>query len=325
MKYLSVSACAEKWGINESAVRRYCILDRIPGAVMKNNSWRIPENAKRPTRIDPTPAPDKKELPPLARKLVSQKNGRNYHGLYDYVQLNLTYSSCRMASCRLTRDQIDTIIRKGKVAVSFEPMKVSDVIETLNHSYCVDYILEHVMDPLTPAFILRLHYLLMSGTIDARDERVAPGEYRRPDSPPCKRKLNPASQIGTDLTALLKEYEKKDFAKLADILEFHVRFETIFPFEDANGRIGRLLMFKECLRREVMPFILDDKRRGRYIEGIKKWEKNQNPLTVVVQEAQQSFESQIELQILLARSKQFQPAGYCEGEIFVEDDEDDDE
>lgn len=325
MKYLSVSACAEKWGINDSAVRRYCIMGRIPGAVMKNNSWRIPENAKRPARIDPTPAPDKKELPPLAAKLVNQKNGRNYHGLYDYVQLNLTYSSCRMASCRLTRDQIDTIIRKGKVAVAFEPMKVSDVIETLNHSYCVDYILEHVMDPLTPVFILRLHYLLMSGTIDARDERVAPGEFRRPDSPPYKRKLNPASQIGTDLTALLKEYEKKDFAELADILDFHVRFETIFPFEDANGRIGRLLMFKECLRREVMPFILDDKRRGRYIEGIKKWEKNRNPLTVVVQEAQQNFESQIELQILLARSKQFQPAGYSEGEIFVEDDEDDDE
>lgn len=325
MKFLSVSACAEKWEITDSAVRRYCVLGRIPGAVMKNNSWRIPENAKRPTRVDPTPVPDKKELPPLAAKLVNQKNGRNYHGLYDFVQLNLTYSSCRMASCRLTRDQIDTIIRKGKVSVSFEPMKVSDVIEAMNHSYCLDYILEHAMEPLTPAFILHLHYLLVSGTVDARDERVAPGEFRSSDSASGKRKLIPAKQVVTELSALLREYEKKDFAELEEILDFHVRFETIFPFEDANGRIGRLLMFKECLRREVMPFILDDKRRGRYLEGIRKWEKNRNPLTVVVQEAQQNFESQIELQILLARSKQFQPAGYSEGEIFVEDDEDDDE
>lgn len=325
MKYLSVSACAEKWGITDSAVRRYCILGRIPGAVTKNNLWRIPENAKRPARIDPTPAPDKKALPPLAAKLVNQKNGRNYHGLYDFVQLNLTYSSCRMASCRLTREQIDTIIRKGKVSVSFEPMKVSDVIEAMNHSYCLDYVLEYAMEPLTPAFVLRLHYLLMSGTIDARDQRVAPGEFRSHDNPSVKHKVVPAKQISTELAALLKEYEKNDFVELEDILDLHVRFETIFPFEDANGRIGRLLMFKECLRQEVMPFILDDKRRGRYLEGIRKWEKNRNPLTVVVQEAQQRFESQIELQILLARSKQFQPAGYSEGEIFVEDDEDDDE
>ena len=144
MYYLSVRETAEKWGINISLVRRYCQQGRIPGAVQKKEGWCIPEDAVRPTRtvFEHTEEP---ELPELAKKLQNQKKKRNFHGLYDFVVIDLTYSSSRMASCRLTSQQVETIFRKGKVRESFEPMKVSDLIEVLNHIHCVNYILPAVI------------------------------------------------------------------------------------------------------------------------------------------------------------------------------------
>ena len=177
--------------------------------------------------------------------------------MYDYVVINLTYSSCRMASNRLTRGQVETIFKKGKVLSSFEPLKVSDLIETLNHCMCVDYVLDHIQEPLTQKFIQNLHYMLMIGTVDERKERVTPGEYRTDRMKPRNRRLLPAKKINSSLGELLREYEARKRVDRSIILDFHVRFEQIFPFEDGNGRVGRLIMFKECLRYDVMPFILD--------------------------------------------------------------------
>lgn len=268
MTYLSTKEIAEIWKVNISLVRRFCSQGRIPGAIQKDGSWLIPEDAQRPTRVIVTD--DKtEELPPLALKLIRQKKKKNYHGLYDYVQINLTYCSCRMASNRLTRNQIETIFKKGKVSVSFEPMKVSDVIEALNHSFCVDYILDTVNEPLTQKYIKNLHFLLMSGTVDERKKRVISGQYRTASSNRRAPFLLPADRISTNMKNLISEYEYCKNVDRSSILDFHVRFERTFPFEDGNGRIGRLLMFKECLRHDVMPFIIDDKRRGRYLEGLK--------------------------------------------------------
>ena len=166
MEYLSTKEIAAQWGVNVSLVRRHCMQDRIPGAIHKNGSWLIPANAKRPKRMDLI-EPEADVLPPLARTLIRQKKKKNFHGLYDYVQTDFTYSSCRMASNRLTRGQVETIFKKGKVRESFEPLKVSDVIEVLNHIHCVSYILDHVMEPLTQKFIRKLHEILMTGTVDA--------------------------------------------------------------------------------------------------------------------------------------------------------------
>ena len=132
MNYLNVREIADKWGVNVSLVRKYCAEGRIPDAVLRNGIWCIPEDAVRPTRTQKTYAYDE-VLPELPKKLKNQKKKRNFHGLYDFVVIDLTYSSSRMASCRLTRQQVETIFRKGKVRESFEPMKVSDVIEVLNH------------------------------------------------------------------------------------------------------------------------------------------------------------------------------------------------
>ena len=311
MEYMTVKEAAEKWNTSVQVVRRFCRQERIAGVVQQEGAWLIPKYAKKPGRAEPMEA-GAAMLPALAQKLLRQKKKKSFHGLYDYVQINLTYSSCRMASNRLTRQQVETIFAKGKVSVSFEPMKVSDLVEVLNHCVCIDYILDHVQEPLTPKFIKNLHYQLVFGTVDDRRKRVAPGQYRSPKSSRRVPFMLPAEQISSKLKALIAEYEALTEVERRDILRFHVCFERIFPFEDCNGRIGRLIMFKECLRHDVMPFIIDDKRRNRYLEGLREWDDDPGILTEVVMEAQSRFDAQIQLQNLSEHRYNFLSAGVTE-------------
>ncbi len=223
MQYLSTREMSEKWGVSMTLIKRLCNQGRIPGAVYKDGVWRIPEDAVRVERtvLEHTEEP---VLPELAQKLQNQKKKRNFHGLYDFVVIDLTYSSSRMASCRLTRNQVETIFRKGKIRESFEPLKVSDVIEVLNHIHCVNYILDHVMEPLTQKFIRKLHEILMTGTVDAYRQQVRPGEYRTVTSRPRDRELLPVSRINSSLTELIQNYEHQTEIERNQILDFHVRF-----------------------------------------------------------------------------------------------------
>ena len=313
MKYLSAKEIAEKWGVNVSLVRRYCLQDRIPKAICKDGIWKIPANAKKPEKQNViTEEPE--ELSPLAARLVRQKKKKNYHGLYDYVQIDFTYSSSRMASNRLTRQQVESIFRKGKVRESFEPMKVSDLIEVMNHCVCIDYILDNIQEPLSTKFIRKLHYDLMAGTVDERKQKVVPGEYRKNIFPIQERQLCRPETINSNLNSLVRAYESTNEIGLTEILDFHVRFEQIFPFDDGNGRVGRLIMFKECLRHNVMPFILDDKRRKRYLQGIRDWEKSHYTLSKVVRESQELFEAQVDLQKLMEYGDRLRPIMYEEDE-----------
>ena len=318
MQYLSTREMAEKWGVSITLIKRLCNQDRIPGAVYRDGVWRIPEDAIRVSRTD-LEYTSEQELPELAKKLQNQKKKRNFHGLYDFAVIDLTYSSSRMASVRLTRQQVETIFKKGKIRESFEPLKVSDVIEVLNHIHCVDYILDHIMEPLSQKLIRKLHQILMTGTVDAYRDQVRPGEYRTVTSRPRDRELLPVSRINSSLTELIRNYEHQTEIERNQILDFHVRFEEIFPFEDGNGRVGRLIMFKECLRHGIMPFIIDDKRRSRYLRGIKEWHDDRFEMIDVVMEAQDRFEAQIELQRLRAAGQFFAPATYQEG--FGDEDE----
>ena len=313
MNYISVKETAAKWGISQAQVRKYCAQDRIPKAKCKDGVWLIPEKAKKPGKVS-APAAGHVELPPLAATLVRQKKKKSFHGLYDYVQIDLTYSSSRMASNRLTRGQVESIFRKGKVRESFEPMKVSDLIEVMNHCVCLDYILDHIAEPLTQKMIQHLHFLLMFGTVDQRKGRVTPGVYRTDSDISRNRSLLPTAKINSSLGALIKEYESQTDIGRNQILDFHVRFEQIFPFGDGNGRIGRLIMFKECLRHGVMPFILDDKHRSQYLAGIKDWPTDRSTFIELVYAAQSRFEAQVELQKL----GQYQPF------VLPEDDEGED-
>lgn len=312
MEFITTKEAAEKWEMSEQAVRRFCRNGKIPGAIQDGATWLVPEKARRPRKSENIGI-DTSRLHPLAKRLVKQKTKKIYHGLYDYVQINLTYSSSRMASNRLTRNQVETIFKKGKVYVGFEPMKVSDVIEVLNHKVCIDYILDHIDNPLSQSFIKKVHHLLMAGTVDERLKKVSPGEFRPVSFHHRTRELIPTAQIPSTLERLLKQYEALPIKDDLDLLDFHVQFERIAPFEDGNGRVGRLIMFKECLRHDIMPFIIDDKKRKAYLEGIEAWDDEKVIFYELMQETQKRFADQIKLQDLHEHGQNFLPEGYMEG------------
>lgn len=295
MNYISAKEISEKWNISDVLVRKYCRQHRIPGVKFENGSWLIPENAKKPKKIVTRALPP---MPPLAKKLVYQKTKKGFHGLYDYIQIYFTYSSCRLASNRLTRQQVEDIYRKGKIRTLFEPTKVSDMVEAMNHCVCINYILDCVNEPLTQKIIMQLHYMLMFGTVDHRNKQVTPGVYRTEGLLKRNRPMPPADQIIPSLKKLIQEYESLREVGMTEILDFHVRFEQIIPFEDGNGRIGRLIMFKECLRHDVTPFIIDDKRRTQYLAGLLEWPSSRMTLMEVAAAAQERFAAQISFQEL---------------------------
>ena len=288
MDYISAKEAADAWGISQTLVRRYCRQGRIPGAKVIEDIWMLPEGSRKPDKVEAVPK--QIELPDLARKLVNQKKKKNFHGLYDHVQIYLTYCSSRMASNRLTRDQVETIFRKGKVRVSFEPLKVSDLNEVLNHFVCIDYMLDHISEPLSQKLIKKLHYTLTFGTVDHRKDVVAPGTYRRDKTKRSFPNMPAPAFIPGSLSTIISEYEGHQEIGMKEILDFHVLFEQIVPFDDGNGRIGRIIMFKECLRHDVMPFIIDDKRRHQYLMGILNWDNSPIQLMDVVSIAQDRFE-----------------------------------
>ena len=293
MNYLSVREVAELWEVSEAMIRKYCAQKRIPGAKQKGGVWVIPEIAKKPAGRMAAP-PRYEKLQPLALKLVRQKTKKNFHGLYDYVQINLTYSSSRMASNRLTRDQVETIFRKGKVRVSFEPMKVSDLIEVMNHCVCVDYVIDNLEKPLSVKFIKTLHHMLMYGTVDDRKNKVTPGEFRNSYSNRNERFIAPFAKINEKLVKLVEDYESLEKATEEDIFAFHVQFERVFPFEDGNGRVGRLIMFKECLKYNIVPFIIEDSLKLYYYRGLKEWDNEKGYLMDTCLTAQDKYKAYLD-------------------------------
>ena len=308
MDYKTISEMAEKWNISPRMIRRYCIDGRIIGTIYANNTWMIPENAEKPQRRQKS-AP---QLPILVKKLQRQRSKKSYHGLYDYIQTNFCYSSNRLASNRLMLNQVEEVYKKGKVSVGFEPIKVDDLIEAYNHFACVNYIIDTATARLSQTYIRKLHSMIGYGTMAEQKFQFHSGEYRKDSCTIGKTKTSPPKNISSQMSALISEYESIDKVELSHILDFHVRFERIHPFADGNGRIGRLLMFKECLRNEITPFILDDKRRTEYLKGICEWDMDRTTFFAPCLEAQARFQAQMDLQKLQEYAQHYKPADYKE-------------
>lgn len=296
MQYMSVKEAATQWGVTIQMVRRYCQKGLVPQVIQENGYWRIPEGTERPGSQNPKSA----EILPssLVKQIRYQRKKNNHFGIYEYIQVNLAYSSSRMASNRLTREQVEDLYRTNKLFVAFEPTKVDDIIEIMNHFICVKEMVDTIMSPLTPELIRRYHYCLTYGTYADKKHNIGVGEYRKSPSKPGVA----AKEIPSKLTKLIRAYEEAP-ADLDAILNFHVCFEKIHPFNDYNGRVGRLIMIKECLRHQITPFIIDDKRRGEYIQGIKRWNFNPSPLRNTCLTVQERFNRQLELQKLRQRHK----------------------
>ena len=301
MKYKTVQEAAEQWSISERIVRRYCTEKRVPGAVRIKNSWQIPINAVKPG----TEVKVEKPTPKILKRLLTHRRRHGPRGLYDYIQINMAYSNSRMASNRLTRNLVEYLYETDRIASGFEDIKVNDIIEVRNHFIVVDMLLDEAMFPIQSNMILRWQRQLLSESCrHKRKSAVVPG-FR---TSKCILQGEPTTEpekIVDALSKLCADYERLSEVGLQEILELHVRFEKIRPFEDGNGRIGRLLVLKECLRHGVMPFILDDKHRTKYLDGIRCWESDHITLLDVCQEAQLRFEAQIALQGLLECQDRF--------------------
>ncbi len=289
MKYLTVKETSEKWGVSIQMVRKYCRDRRIPKVIQKDGSWLIPEDAEKPG----TPPAEETPLPDVVKKILYQKARNNHFGIYEYLQVNLAYSSCRMASNRLTRTQVLDLYRTGKLGHNFENTKVDDIIEIINHFAACSRVLDTVMKPLSLDYIRNIHRDLTYGTYADRTNRIVAGAFRM--RPPTAHAIGAAKpeRISLELDRLIRGYEKLKL-NLDGVLSLHVAFEEIRPFSDYNGRVGRLILMKECLRYGIDPFIIDDKHRAAYNRGIAMWDEDPSILTGVVIQAQKRFQNQMD-------------------------------
>ena len=290
MRYLSVSQIAKKWNLSERSVRNYCANGRIAGAFLTGKTWNIPEDAKKPVRSN-----QKKEQPRTLLDILREQKESEYRGgIYHKTQIELTYNSNHMEGSHLTHDQTRYIFETNTIGMEHDVIYVDDVIEAANHFRCIDLIIENAKAALTEKFIKELHLVLKNGTSDSRKEWFAIGDYKKlPNEVGGVATASP-EEVPAKMKALLAEYNAKDFKRLYDILEFHVRFEKIHPFQDGNGRVGRLIMFKECLKYNIVPFILEDDLKMYYYRGLREWDRESGYLTDTCLAAQDKYKTYLD-------------------------------
>ena len=266
MAYISVIQFAEKYGISERTARNYCAQGKIEGAFLTGKTWNIPANAFLPKRSS-----QKEKTSPLLKMLREQKASKLKGGIYHRTQIDLTYNSNHIEGSKLTHEQTRYIFETNTIGITDSALNVDDIVETVNHFRCIDYIIEHAEERLTEDFIKHLHLLLKTGTSDSRKDWFAVGDYKRLPNEVRGQETCPPQEVHKSLKALLSDYNHNRQKSFEDILDFHVRFEQIHPFQDGNGRVGRLLMFKECLANDIVPFIITDELKMFYYRGLQEW------------------------------------------------------
>ena len=289
MEYISVIQYAEKYGISERTARNYCAQGKIEGAFLIGKTWNIPADAVLPKR-----KAAKKKLSPLLITLREQKVSRLKGSIYHRTQIDLTYNSNHIEGSKLTHDQTCYIFETNTIGITDQTVNVDDILETVNHFRCIDFIIDHAEERLTEKFIKHLHLLLKSGTSDSRKDWFAVGDYKRLPNEVGGQETCPPEDVHKELKTLLTDYYHNRQQTFENILNFHVRFEQIHPFQDGNGRVGRLLMFKECLANNIVPFIITDELKMYYYRGLREWGHINGYLTDTCLTAQDQYKDLLE-------------------------------
>lgn len=290
MKYLSVSEIAKKWGISERTVRNYCAAGRIPDAFITGKTWNIPEAAVRPARTNQkSNAPEN-----LLEFLRAEKAGGVKGGIYHKVQIELTYNSNHIEGSRLTHDQTRYIYETNTLGMENGIVNVDDIVETANHFRCIDLVIEQANQPLTQTFMKRLHLTLKSGTSDSRKSWFAVGDYKKLPNEVGGRVTAAPEEVPGHMKELLCSYNAVKEKTLEEIIAFHYEFESIHPFQDGNGRVGRLILFKECLRNNIVPFIIDEDLKMFYCRGLHEWKSERGFLRDTCLSAQDKFKAYLD-------------------------------
>lgn len=285
MKYLSATEMAKKWNVSERSVRNYCALGKVEGAFLTGKTWNIPEDAQKPDRIN-----KRADIPTtLLEILLEEKRAKLSGGIYHKVQIELTYNSNHIEGSRLTHDQTRYIFETNTIGIDSGAVKVDDIVETANHFRCIDLIIENAKKPISETFIKELHRTLKSGTTDARQDWFAVGDYKKLPNTVGDMYTAQPEEVADKMKALLYEYNAKKDKDFDDLLDFHYQFECIHPFQDGNGRVGRLLLFKDCLKYNIVPFIIDEELKLFYYRGLKEWTNERGYLRDTCLMAQDKF------------------------------------
>lgn len=213
-------------------------------------------------------------------------------GLYHETQVLLTYNSNRIEGSKLSEDQTRLIFETNTVDVE-DGIPVDDIIETSNHFRAVDFVIANTEESLDEEFIKKLHLILKAGTVDSRISWFNVGEYKAKANTVGGMSTAAPKQVPNEMRKLLSWYQSIKPVSFEDIVEFHYRFEKIHPFQDGNGRVGRLIAFKECLRHKIVPFIIEDSKKMFYYRGLREWDNEKGFLLETCRDGQDKYSSLI--------------------------------
>ena len=264
MDFISVSQFAEKYGVSERTARNYCAVGKIEGAFLTGKTWNIPAGAILPQK-------KKQKIYPLLKRLRQEKESGLKGGIYHRTQIDLTYNSNHIEGSRLTKEQTRYIFETNTLGITAENTRIDDILETVNHFRCIDYIIVHATEKITEPHVKQLHSILKNNTSDSQKSWFAVGDYKRLANEVGGEETVQPHDVHKRMKTLLAEYNANKHVTFDDILDFHVQFERIHPFQDGNGRVGRLLIFWQCLQSGIVPFIITEELRMFYYRGLQNW------------------------------------------------------
>ena len=269
MEYLTVEETAARWGVTARQVRTYCAGGRIAGAIPSGRTWRIPAHAEKPVRKSRRPYPRT-----VRGILDAEREARLSGGLYHQLQIDFAYNSNHMEGSRLSHEQTRWIFETQTVGELGADIPVDDIVETTNHFRAVDEVIKTAGAALTEAYIKRLHEILKSGTTDSRKPWFVVGDYKRLANTVGDRDTVSPAKVRDEMASLLAWYGRTSHT-FGDLAAFHVRLEAIHPFQDGNGRVGRLVLLKECLKHDIIPMLVLERTRRFYYMGLQEWQTDE--------------------------------------------------
>lgn len=290
MKFLSVAQVAKNWNLSERTVRNYCASGKISDAFLTGKTWNIPENAEPPKRSNSV-----KQAPSnLLEVLKAEKASKISGGIYHKIQVELTYNSNHIEGSKLTHDQTRYIYETNTIGFTDSTINVDDIVETANHFKCIDMVIDKTAKPLSETFIKQLHMVLKNGTSDSRKDWFPVGDYKKYPNEVGGKITTPPEEVNDKIKALISAYNKTGNKSFDDLISFHYEFERIHPFQDGNGRIGRLILFKECLKHNIVPFIIDENLKMFYYRGLNEWKSEKGYLIDTCLTAQDKFKKYLD-------------------------------
>ena len=224
----------------------------------------------------------------ILQTLRDEKDAKISGGLYHELQVRMTYNSNHIEGSKLSEDQTRLIFETRTINAT-GGVPVDDIIETVNHFRAIDYVIDVAEDELTEEIIKELHRILKQGTADASLSWFAVGDYKKRANVVGGRETAKPKDVPARMKALLSSYSAVDVITVDDIIAFHHDFESIHPFQDGNGRVGRLIALKECLHYGIVPFIIEDAKKAFYYRGLSEWEDEKGYLIDTCLDGQDTF------------------------------------